>query len=211
MKIVPGVGLDGFSFGITEVDLISKLGNPDKIYTTDEGCRRLQFYNLKLELSFEPENKNRLGWIEVHNPKLKFDGNELFGLSEKDVIPIVSKLLNEEPKFEDFGSFLSVFTMRIGLSYNFSLVCLIVLVLVFCMVKLEFRNGPAHDNFLHAAQLRFTCPVSKALCTRESKWININKTSCHRVKCITKPSTYAPASWGRTSLRSAHVGDVKAI
>lgn len=109
MKIVPGIGLDGFSFGITEVDLISKLGTPDKIYTTDEGCRRLQFYNLKLELSFEPENDNRLGWIEVHNPKLEFDGNELFGLSEKDVIPIVSKLLNEEPKFEDFGSFLSVF------------------------------------------------------------------------------------------------------
>lgn len=108
MEVIPGIGTDKIRFGITESEAIDVLGSPDKTYITDEGCKRLQFNLLRIELSFEPENENRLGWIEVHNPELLLGGRKLIGTQQQEVLNFVSELLNESPEIEDYGSFLSV-------------------------------------------------------------------------------------------------------
>ncbi|WP_188365474.1 hypothetical protein [Marinicella pacifica] len=108
MEIIPGVGADIIQFGFTENEVVTLLGEPNKAFSTDEGCKRLQFNELRLELSFEPENENRLGWIEFHNPTVALGGRQLIGKSQQEVLLFVSELLGEEPELEDFGSFLSV-------------------------------------------------------------------------------------------------------
>jgi len=107
VEIIPGIGTDKVHFGITEAEAVSILGSPDKTYKTDEGCRRLQFNLLRIELSFEPENEYRLGWIEVHDPKLLLGGRKILGATQKEVLEFVTELLGEQPEIEDYGSFLS--------------------------------------------------------------------------------------------------------
>lgn len=108
MEVTPGIGTDIIRFGITEAEAIALLGEPDKTYATDEGSNRLQFNLLRIELSFEPENENRLGWIEIHNPEVSLGGRKLIGSSQQEVLGFVSGLLDEQPEIEDYGSFLSV-------------------------------------------------------------------------------------------------------
>ncbi|WP_444942909.1 hypothetical protein ACJJIK_12355 [Microbulbifer sp. ZKSA006] len=108
MEVIPGIGTDIIQFGVTEAEAIALLGQPDKTYRTDEGSKRLQFNRLRLELSFEPENEDRLGWIEIHNPELSLGGRKIIGASQKSALTYVTKFLGEQPELEDFGSFVSV-------------------------------------------------------------------------------------------------------
>ena len=103
MEIYPGIGTDIIRFGKKEVEAVSLLGQPDKIYITDSECRRLQYNKLLLELSFEPENENRLGWIEVHHPDAILNQRKIMGISQNMALDFVSKLLNETPQIEDYG------------------------------------------------------------------------------------------------------------
>ena len=68
----------------------------------------MQFNLLRIEVSFEPENNNQLGWIEIHNPEASWSGRSLIGLSKDEVLEFVSGLLKAEPEIEDYGSFLSI-------------------------------------------------------------------------------------------------------
>jgi hypothetical protein len=108
MRIIPGLGAGKISFGITEAEAVALLGKADNVYTTDGGCKRLQFYPLRVELSFEPESENRLGWIEVYNPGASLGDRKLIGKSQPEVLEFVSDFLKEQPEQEDYGAFLSV-------------------------------------------------------------------------------------------------------
>ena len=107
MNVLPKIGTESIRFGATEAEAIALLGNPDKTYLTDEGCKRLQFNSLRLELSFEPENENRLGWIEIHDPDSSLGGRNLIGASQDEALAFVTEFLGGDPEIEDFGSFLS--------------------------------------------------------------------------------------------------------
>lgn len=108
MEVLPGIGTDVISFGANEQEAINLLGNPDKVYTTDGDCKRLQFNKLQIELSFELDNNNLLGWLEVHEPNAVLFGRKLIGIEQNEVLNFVTARLNEEPEIEDYGSFISV-------------------------------------------------------------------------------------------------------
>ncbi|WP_444924734.1 hypothetical protein ACJJH9_06900 [Microbulbifer sp. DLAB2-AF] len=107
MEVIPGIGTDIIRFGVTETEAIALLGRPNKAYRTDEGCKRLQFNILSLELSFEPDNEDRLSWIEIHNPELSLAGKKLIGVSQNKALAYVTEFLKEQAEFEDYGSFIS--------------------------------------------------------------------------------------------------------
>ncbi len=107
MEITLGKGLDNIVFGKSKEDIIDMLGWPDKSYETDMGSTRLQFNDLKIELSFEPENSNKFGWLEIHNSNAKLFGKNLIGCQLKDVLAFIDSKLNEQPQIEDYGSFIS--------------------------------------------------------------------------------------------------------
>ena len=108
LNISLGCGIEVISFGSTEDDALKLLGEADKVYFTDGECKRLQYNELLIELSFEPDNENRLGWLEVHNPKVELFGFKLIGKSFAEVDVILKDKLNESPTIEDYGSFISV-------------------------------------------------------------------------------------------------------
>ena len=107
MEIKIGTGVDNICFGLTENEALKLLGKPDKIYSTDCGCHRLQFNEKLIELSFEPENDYRLGWIEVHNPQAVLFKKMLIGLPEHDVALHLIDYLSEQFEVTDYGSFSS--------------------------------------------------------------------------------------------------------
>ena len=104
IKILPGNGLSTISFGLLEAEIVSLLGNPDKAFFTDGDNKRLIYNKLLIELSIEPDNDNRLGWIEVHNPDFTFNDKRLIGQTKETVLPIVSDFLNEKLKLENYYS-----------------------------------------------------------------------------------------------------------
>jgi hypothetical protein len=104
IKILPGSGLSTVPFGLLEAEVVSLLGKPDKAFFTDTDNKRRIYNELMIELSIEPENDNRFGWIEVHNPDFTFDGQRLIGKTKETVLPVVSDFLNEKPKLDDYNS-----------------------------------------------------------------------------------------------------------
>ncbi|NET10888.1 MAG: hypothetical protein F6K09_32975 [Merismopedia sp. SIO2A8] len=63
MDIKIGVGVGKLVLGLTESQVQAILGLEDRSYITGSGCQRVQFDDVMLECSFEPENENLLGWI----------------------------------------------------------------------------------------------------------------------------------------------------
>ena len=108
MEILPGIGTDIIYFGVSQKEAIKLLGKPDKVYLTDGDCKRIQFNKLQMELSFEPDNNNLLGWLEVHYPNATLFGKKLIGKEKNEVLNFLANKLNDEPVTEDYGSFLSV-------------------------------------------------------------------------------------------------------
>ena len=107
MEVLPSIGISIIDFGVTKKEAINLLGSPDKVYTTDGGCKRLQFNKLQIELSFEPDNNNLLGWLEVHDSNATLFGKKLIGKEQNEVLIFVTDKLNEKPEIEDYGSFIS--------------------------------------------------------------------------------------------------------
>ena len=108
MEIKLGHGIDTIQFGHTEAQAVSALGVPDKIFFTDSENKRLQFNQLLIELTFEIDNDNRLGWIEVYNKSAALFGYQLIGKPMAEVLSIIKTELDSEPSVDDYGSFISV-------------------------------------------------------------------------------------------------------
>ncbi|WP_049632001.1 hypothetical protein [Cellvibrio sp. pealriver] len=109
MEIILKIGIGSIRFGIGEPEALEILGAPDKTYFTENECKRIQFNNHLLELSFEPENENRLGWIEIYNPNATIFEYKVIGLEQKLVVNLVSSQITEVPEIEDYGKFISYF------------------------------------------------------------------------------------------------------
>ena len=109
MEIILRTGIGSIRFGASESEALEILGDPDKTYFTESECKRVQFNSHLLELSFEPENENRLGWVEVHNPNATIFKSKIIGLEQHLVVSLVSSHVNEVPDIEDYGSFISYF------------------------------------------------------------------------------------------------------
>jgi hypothetical protein len=112
MEVRPGWGVGRFPFGLTESALIGALGPPDKVYTTDSGVRRLQYFGPQIEFALEPENGDRFGWAEVHSPAALWYGRRVVGEPAADIVPEVAAALGEQPEHTDYGSAESYFFNR---------------------------------------------------------------------------------------------------
>lgn len=103
MEILIGKGVGNIQFGQDEAQVVNQLGKPDKIYELD-GSRRLQYFALQIEVSFEHERENRFGWAEVKNPEATLFGYKLIGENIEKVLPVVSASIAEAPEHTDYGS-----------------------------------------------------------------------------------------------------------
>lgn len=104
MNIIPHIGLSLIPFGLTETQVIALFGFPNKSQVTESGDREIQYFQHKIELKFEAENEDRLGWIVVHNKDFQIFDTSPWVLTKDEVIELFTRELDETPNFEDYFS-----------------------------------------------------------------------------------------------------------
>ena len=109
MEILIGIGTSKIHFGSTEEQAIEILGEPDKTFITESGCKRVQFNKHLMELSFEPDNDNFLGWLEIYDPNSILFGENIIGAMESDALKLLNEHIFEKPEITDYGSFVGYF------------------------------------------------------------------------------------------------------
>lgn len=115
-----GQGVGKIRFGQTERQTIEQLGLPDKTYQL-EAATRLQYFDLQLELAFENERENRLGWIEIKHPDATLFQRKLMGENAETVLPVVADNIFDEPEHEDYGSLETYFYENYRLELQFEM------------------------------------------------------------------------------------------
>ena len=113
MEITPRKGIGEFTFGMTEADVIAKLGKPDKSYEEDDEDEEqlvYQYNKLKLRLTFYMEHGGRLGYIRSANPALTYQGKQLINKPIDTITEGVFASLVQTWKVEDYEFFVTYFT-----------------------------------------------------------------------------------------------------
>ncbi len=121
MEIHLNQGINDILFGMTETDIIGRLGIPNKIVNTDLGDRDLIYNELKLVFKIELENAGLLGWIEVHNQISRWSNVNPWTLEREALLKLLSQDLREDYTFDDYGHMESyTFTQNwVELQYEF--------------------------------------------------------------------------------------------
>jgi len=107
MKIELGVGVGPVKYGMTEEEVISIFGHPDKIeekeYVDDDGdwYRELIYLERAISFTFNKNDDYKLGTIDVSGPGYTLFGKDLFNLPIEQVKKFVVKSTNVIPKYED--------------------------------------------------------------------------------------------------------------
>ncbi|WP_444921579.1 hypothetical protein ACJJID_03970 [Microbulbifer sp. CnH-101-G] len=108
MRIHPGVGVGVVEYGITEKELISIIGDPDKIdeeeYVQGSGDwhRVLWYWSRNIHFTFDKDDDYRLGTITVVGSDYPLMEKELFNLPQETVRHFVAIVTGEIPKREDW-------------------------------------------------------------------------------------------------------------
>lgn len=103
MEIIIGQGINEIRFGLTQAQAIELLGEPDKTYEL-EGSTRWQYFDSQIELSFEKEHEDKMGWIEIKNPDALLFNLKLIGESAETVLSVVADNIADEPEHDDYGN-----------------------------------------------------------------------------------------------------------
>lgn len=104
MNICLSTGLDNLVFGMIESEVISTLGEPNKIVVSTFGNRELLYYKFKLALKIEPENDDRLGWIGVHNRDARWNSHKIWNIDKEQLLSLLAAELEEGYTFDDYGN-----------------------------------------------------------------------------------------------------------
>lgn len=102
MLITLDRGVDDIAFGMSEAEVITRLGQPNKVYLDDSDSRNLEYHQHKVVLKIEPNG--RLGWIEVHNREARWNGIHAWATDRETLLKHLAESLGEPYEFEDYGS-----------------------------------------------------------------------------------------------------------
>ncbi|WP_255988070.1 hypothetical protein [Chitinolyticbacter albus] len=121
MEIILGFGAGPVRFGMTEVETRALLGTPDKILTTECQNRDWIFNRAKLVLKFEPANDYRLGWLEIHHRKARWNGIAIFEAGQDQLLAELSSVLGEPWRHDDYGTLDTYFFADNGVEVQYEL------------------------------------------------------------------------------------------
>jgi hypothetical protein len=107
MEIKPKIGIDKLKFGMFRKDVLGILGNPDRIMTDeyDENEQKLEWNKLKLRLTFQLDENDRLTYFVSKNPNLNYNGQKLIGIDTEMVKNKIFSELATEWEIEDYELF----------------------------------------------------------------------------------------------------------
>ncbi|MGN0292458.1 MAG: hypothetical protein ACI4D3_00470 [Lachnospiraceae bacterium] len=120
IKIKFGVGLGQIFFGMVPSEVISILGNPDKINDDErEGCVVYYYNELMTRLFFDLENNNRLITIFVSNPDAYVWNQKIIGMRKTDFESLLDKNKIPSRIYDDYKIFDSIFCEEIWSVFGF--------------------------------------------------------------------------------------------
>lgn len=81
MELKPAIGIDTITFGMTRKEVISILGEPDRVLPNDwSGSElKIEWNDKKLRLSFYQNENDRFGQLRTTNPNLEYKGYKIIG------------------------------------------------------------------------------------------------------------------------------------
>ncbi len=79
MQLKPGKGLGELTFGMLPTTVVAKLGEPDRIFVSDDEEDEFiyQYNELRMMLTFYKHDNDRMGYIRTSNPAVTYNGAPL--------------------------------------------------------------------------------------------------------------------------------------
>jgi len=111
MEIILQKGIENLRFGMTEFQCREILGIPDRevIDSDNDEINILEYYDLKLRLSFYLSQNNRFGYLRSSNPGLTFGNQVLFDAQIEFAKNLVFRDFDLEWEIEEYDLFTTHF------------------------------------------------------------------------------------------------------
>lgn len=120
MRIEIGIGLNNLIFGMSQENVISIMGKPDKIVETEPLQDFYYYFNNKLiKIKFDSEESYRLYTIEVFNPNTIMFNQQLINKDKHEILALLKLNGYFEIEQEDYDTFETVFCQEIGSEFLF--------------------------------------------------------------------------------------------
>jgi len=118
MDIKPGIGFDDIKFGMSRNKILDILGNPDRIVTdeNDEFEQRLEWYELKIRLTFQLDENDRFTYLTSKNEQTEYGGQKIIGLDINEAKDKLFAELISDWEFEDYQLFEIHFNEKLWLT-----------------------------------------------------------------------------------------------
>jgi len=118
MEIKIGIGLDNLIFGMSQDEVKSILGVPNKII--DEDYSIAFYYNDKMiKTRFDKDENLKLYSIEVVNRDARMFSQNLFGKSKEEITVLLKSRGYSKIEYEDYDTFDTLFCEEIWTTFRF--------------------------------------------------------------------------------------------
>ncbi len=111
MQLKPGKGLGELTFGMLPTTVIAKLGEPDRIFVSDDEEDEFiyQYNSLRMMLTFYKHDNDRMGYIRTSNPAVTYNGALLIDEPVKVVLEGPMKAVKnwQVEKYDFFDTYLN--------------------------------------------------------------------------------------------------------
>jgi len=111
MEILLKKGIENLRFGMTEFQCREILGIPDRevVDSDNDEINILEYYDLKLRLSFYLAQNNRFGYLRSSNPELTFGNQVLFDATIEFAKNLIFREYDLEWEIEEYDLFTTHF------------------------------------------------------------------------------------------------------
>ncbi len=111
MQLKPGKGLGELTFGMLPSTVVAKLGEPDRIFVSDDEEDEFiyQYNSLRMMLTFYKHDNDRMGYIRTSNPAVTYNGALLIDEPVKAVLEGPMKAVKnwQVEKYDFFDTYLN--------------------------------------------------------------------------------------------------------
>ena len=111
MQLKPGKGLGELTFGMLPATVVAKLGEPDRIFVSDDEEDEFiyQYNELRMMLTFYKHDNDRMGYIRTSNPAVTYNGALLIDEPVKAVLEGTMKAVKnwQVEKYDFFDTYLN--------------------------------------------------------------------------------------------------------
>lgn len=120
MEIKVGIGIDDIYFGMSQKDVVAKLGKPDKINSNLMKNAVTYFYNDKMALFyFDEEDDLKLTSIEVYHPEALMFNQPVINKSKSEIVDWLNTLEYTKLEYEEYDYFDTIFCEDIWAEFEF--------------------------------------------------------------------------------------------